>query len=332
MARIACLVVVLLSFFTAIAQTDTLSSNSEEAKQIFDQLRSQVDSTQFLRDAAVKACGCIDSVRKIGGNKTVIMDRIHGCIQDQSVLYQSMMKIYLSLRNPDAQIIVTTDEKDPQYQHYYFALESRLKDSCKSLNDALFSNDDVTSDKSHSSNPEARAAFNKGLPFLNSEDFAGAIPWFEKAVAIDADFAFAWDNLGISYRKTNQLEKAVAAYRSSLKADPKGHTPLQNLPVALGMLNRADEAIEAYKNLLVLFPGDPEAYYGMGMIYLQNKKDFETALDQFCEAYNLYVEQKSPYRSDAESMISAIYRALKKDGKESVFDSILKKHHINPEK
>ena len=47
--------------------------------------------------------------------------------------------------------------------------------------------------------------------------------------------------------------------------------------------------------------------------------------------YNLYVEQKSPYRSDAETLINRVNKEMKKQGKEAIFNEILKKNHISPE-
>jgi len=48
-----------------------------------------------------------------------------------------------------------------------------------------------------------------------------------------------------------------------------------------------------------------------------------------CRAYTYYIAQKSPYRTDAEKIINLIYSDMKKQGKETVFDEILKKNNIN---
>jgi len=64
------------------------------------------------------------------------------------------------------------------------------------------------------------------------------------------------------------------------------------------------------------------------MVYYNNKKDWENALDNMCKAYNLYVAQKSPYRSDAEKLISLIHGQMKKENKEDKFNKILKDNNI----
>ena len=56
----------------------------------------------------------------------------------------------------------------------------------------------------------------------------------------------------------------------------------------------------------------------------------EKALDNVCKAYNIYVKEKSPYRSDAEKVINMIYKEMKKDNKEEAFKKILKDNNITP--
>ncbi|MDG2433581.1 hypothetical protein, partial [Flavobacterium sp.] len=66
----------------------------------------------------------------------------------------------------------------------------------------------------------------------------------------------------------------------------------------------------------------------LGNVYALNLKEYEKGLDNMCKAYNLYVSQKSPYRTDAESIINMIYAELKKQGKETQFNQILKDNNI----
>jgi hypothetical protein len=47
-----------------------------------------------------------------------------------------------------------------------------------------------------------------------------------------------------------------------------------------------------------------------------------------CKAYNIYVAQKSPYRSDAEQVINLIFKEMKKENKEDKFNKILKDNNI----
>lgn len=84
-----------------------------------------------------------------------------------------------------------------------------------------------------------------------------------------------------------------------------------------------------YEKITKVYPNNPEGYFGLGRIYAGYKNNEEKGLDYYCKAYNLYVSQKSPYRTDAETMISAIYQKMKEDGKESKFIQILKDNNIS---
>ena len=287
-----------------------------------------IDSTFYLRQSANAACMCIDSVDKAEKDKNKKIDGFSACIDKVVIIYQMMLKMSnASQAGKNNTISVAVDKESDDYRHHYFQIERRLMDSCNSLKQAISSNDEARQN-SYSDNPEALKVYFEGVEFLKKEKYAECIPYFEKAVALDPEFAFAWDNLGICYRRTGKLDKAEAAYKSSLKADPSGKTALQNLAVVYQMQKRDDEAIATYKQIVNYYPDDPEVYYGIGMVYFNNKKDWENALDNMCKAYAIYVAQKSPYRSDAEQIISLIYAQMKKENKEDKFNKILKDHNI----
>lgn len=54
--------------------------------------------------------------------------------------------------------------------------------------------------KSVSTNKKALGFYSLGLKETKKENFQKAAEYFEKAVQEDPEFAFVWDNLGISYR------------------------------------------------------------------------------------------------------------------------------------
>jgi tetratricopeptide (TPR) repeat protein len=144
-------------------------------------------------------------------------------------------------------------------------------------------------------------------------------------------FVFAWDNLAICYRKTNQIDKSIEAYQQSLKINPYGEVPLQNIAVAYEYKKEYDKSIEAYQLYLKNYPDAVEAYYGIGRILFFYKNEEEEALENMCKAYNLYTKMSSPYRVDAEKVISQIYAQMKKQKKEKKFNEILKRNHLSPQ-
>ena len=307
-------------------KTDTLSGDA--VKQLLQQI---TDSSRLLRETAGEACNCIDSINTAQKGHKAISEEIAKCIEKQAEGYQLAIKLLKSFtgEEKDRTISLNINSNSAEYKRYYYEIERFLNDSCSAFKKAAASNNEE-SDFSTSGNPKALEAYNEGVVKMQAEQYKEAIKFFEKAVSIDEKFAFAWDNIGICFRKTAQYEEALKAYKKSLEIDPKGKTPLQNIPVVYSYMKNYDEAIRAYENLAAIHPGDPETFYGIGNIYTYAKPDMEKALHNMCKAYNLYVEQKSPYRTDAENSISYIFGQMKKAGKESEFYKILEEYHIKP--
>ncbi len=200
--------------------------------------------------------------------------------------------------------------------------------NCEHLQLVIASNE-KQSDKSVSKNEESMRYYTLGVQEAKDGNHARAIEYYQEALRIDPNFAFAWDNIGIAYRRLNQYDKAIEAYNKSLELDPYGMMPLQNIAIAYQYKKEFKKAIEAFEKLGKVHPGNPEVYYGIGHIYAYDLLEYEKALDYACKAYLIYIEQGSPYRSDAEQMIWILFENMKKEKNEKKFYKILKKHNIN---
>jgi tetratricopeptide (TPR) repeat protein len=308
----------------AAAQKDTLSPG--QTRELLKQMN--LDTVNFVNSYGKDACDCIAKADKKEKKKEDKTKAFAACIDKEVNTYLVTGKMLNQMMGKDtSKTIVVANQNSDEYKAGYFEIERWLMDNCEVLKTAIASNDDEHK-KAYSKNKNAMTAYDKGVKEMRQGNFTDAIGWFEDAVRMDPEFVFAWDNLGVSYRKTDNLEKAEQAYKSSLKVYPKGYTSLMNLPVVYLKQGKVDEAINGYKNLLAMYPDDPEGFYGIGMVYLELKKDQEAALSNFCKAYNLYVAQKSPYRTDAEKLISGIYQTMKADGKEKRFEAILTENNI----
>lgn len=293
-------------------------------------------NAKFLKELSENACKCIDSIGTSEKSNEDVAKEVSKCIEAQTSAYQlgsKLMGIDLSgtLENKDKKSIdinINTNKKSTEYKSYYFEIERYLMDNCKALKTKLTAND-VTSDKSLSNNQKAMEWYSKGIKFLKNDDYKNALPFFEKAVKVDSLFTFAWDNLGVCQRKLDNYDGAIYAYEKSLALDPNGTMPLQNIAVAYQFKKEYTKAIKAYETLAQLDSFNPEVFYGIGQIYAFYLNDQEKALDNICKAYKLYVKQKSPYRTDAEKIMSTIYQEMKKQDKLPRFNEILKENDIN---
>jgi len=165
-------------------------------------------------------------------------------------------------------------------------------------------------------NKRAKAVqfFRDGLSFLSKDDCEKALPYFEKAVESDSNYAEAWAQSGFCNEKLGrhaeaidaskkavnlrpsaesyfnivlanfylkQYKEAAEAYRQSIKLDPYNAADAQ---FALGLVYRdwgkPDEEIQAYKQAIRLRPDYTAAYERLGSRYLKSKK-YNEAIEMF---------------------------------------------------
>ena len=311
------------------------SSHSQESEKI-DTLK--FDKAKFLKELSENACKCIDSIATNNKIKDSISSEIHKCIDKQVGAYQlgiqisnikdleTTAKTINGKKEINISININPDSK--QYKVYYYEMENYLMANCSAIKIKMSEND-LIGDKSVSNNEEAIKFYQLGLDETKKENFAKSIEYYEKALVYDSNFAFAYDNMGICYRRLNEFDKAIDAYEKSLKIDPNGLMPLQNIAVVYLYKKEYKKAVKSYEKLAKLDATNPEVYYGIGHIYAQYLFDYEKALVNLCQAYNIYTKTKSPYRTDAEKLIQIVFNEMKKQGNEALFNEILKKYNIS---
>lgn len=297
----------------------------------------ELNSEKLFKELAESACLCIDSLETFDKQKEEVVSEINKCVDEATLAFQLGLKLMNinelddeggSTGNKEVNININIDESSEEYKKNYYKIERYLMDSCASLQEKIASYDKLN-DKSFSENELALDYYYKGLDEIKKENYEEAIKYFQDAISEDPEFAFAWDNLGLSYRRLNKFDEAIEAYEKSLEIDPNGKMPLQNIAVAYQHKEEYKKAIKAYKKLAKIDKDNAEVFYGIGIVYAINLKKYEKGLDYMCKAYNRYIEQKSPYRSDAEKVINHIYSKMKEQGDEEKFNRILENNDIS---
>jgi tetratricopeptide (TPR) repeat protein len=162
----------------------------------------------------------------------------------------------------------------------------------------------------------AQSLYAQGLGILSRDDYARALPFFEKAVDTDPNYAEAWYqagfcygmlgrhaealkasraaarlrpewaqtyvNIGASSFALAQYKDAAEAYRQVTKLEPENADAQYALGLSLNKLGRADEEILAYKRALTIKPDFPNALEQLGLTYFKQKRYAESlaAFDQ----------------------------------------------------
>ncbi|MEG4114041.1 MULTISPECIES: tetratricopeptide repeat protein [unclassified Microcoleus] len=112
----------------------------------------------------------------------------------------------------------------------------------------------------------ADAEFRLGLDLQQQADFSGAIACYERAIAIDPNYAAAHSNLGVVKQQTGRLTEAIAHYRQALAIDRNLAETASNLGSALAEAGETKEAIAQYERALSLNPNCAEALINLGLL------------------------------------------------------------------
>jgi len=86
-----------------------------------------------------------------------------------------------------------------------------------------------------------------GLLYYQQQNYAEAAKHLAKAAELGVDEAPLWNFLGISYSRTNRLQKAIESYKRALQLDPNLAETHLNLAYAYQRLNQPKAAQQEYE-------------------------------------------------------------------------------------
>jgi len=226
--------------------------------------------------------------------------------------------------NMAGQVIGVATLQAAEGQNLNFAVPAERISQLRVGDIQTFSN--VALENQRNKRSAAERLYSLGLAQLSRDDFARALPYFEKAAETDANYAEAWYqagycygiigrhadalrasrmaarlrpdwdatyiNIGASSYALGQFKDAADAYRQAIKIDENNADTQYALGLSLGKLNRTDEEILAYKRALALKPDLQNAMERIGLAYFKQKKYADAAVA---------FDQLKTYRPDAKT-------------------------------
>src|SRR6266498_5249733 len=160
----------------------------------------------------------------------------------------------------------------------------------------------------NSRNKRAKAVqfFRDGLSFLSKDDCEKALPYFEKAVESDGNYAEAWAQTGFCKEKLGRHAEAIEASKKAvgLRASSESYF---NIGLANYYLKQYREAVEAYRQAIRLDPyNSADAHYAQGLVY----RDWGRSEDEI-QAYKQAIKLKPDYTSAYERLGARYLRSKK---------------------
>jgi len=133
---------------------------------------------------------------------------------------------------------------------------------------------------------QANEWFDKGYNYAINNEYDKAIEAYTKAIALDPNYAAAYNNRGSAYDDKGQYDRAIEDYNKAIALDPNDAAAYYNRGVAYGNKGQYDRAIEDFNKAIALDPNDAAAYYNRGVAY-GNKGQYDRAIEDYSKAIAL---------------------------------------------
>jgi tetratricopeptide (TPR) repeat protein len=130
--------------------------------------------------------------------------------------------------------------------------------------------------------PEA-INYNIGLAGYNSKKYKEAIPYFDKAIAANANVAKAHEYKGHCYNKLKDYPNAVASYEAAIElTDEDSNALVYNTAIVAYRAKMDDKAVKLFSQSVTNgYKGETAQYYKAAALKRQNKDDeYKSALEE----------------------------------------------------
>jgi tetratricopeptide (TPR) repeat protein len=157
------------------------------------------------------------------------------------------------------------------------------------------------------SNATAEDLYDAGSTALSANNSRSAIPLLQKLVELQKDYPQAWNQLGLAYLRSQQLDLAAQAFEKQLEIDPRDAQAHNYLGLAWEEQHKTAEAIGAFRQQIAIDPLDKVAHEALGNLYLA-QREYSEALTELDKAAIL-----SPEKSSLQISLGDVYLNLGKN-------------------
>lgn len=198
-----------------------------------------------------------------------------------------------------------------------------LQYSAKILGDVVDAAREPEKKDSENKKITALDLFIKAYSAQEAKDFSKAEELYRKAIELDPDDAFAYNNLGNSLKNLKRYDEAEEFYRKAIEINPNNALVYYNLGITLDELRRYGEAEIVLRKAIELDPNYAIAYNNLG-ITLRNLKHYDEAEELYRKAIELDPNNVFPYNN-----LTLVLRLLGREMEALTFAEIAHKLDTN---
>jgi len=159
-------------------------------------------------------------------------------------------------------------------------LTRKIKANFKLSADQIARDIDKEVGKITTSSPEAYKYYAKGFESYLRGNWARCIQFMEKAVALDPEFAVAYNDMATSYHELGNISESRKYYKKAIELSDRVSD--RERYIIIGDFNfyqsNYEKAIEAYNKVLELYPDDMLVRIWLGIVY-RNLEEWNKALE-----------------------------------------------------
>lgn len=180
--------------------------------------------------------------------------------------------------------IAEVRERAADKQGVLIAVDTAAKHLRNKLGESLGSIDKYAVPLQEATTPslDALRAYSMGLKTRMTKGSRAAIPFYQRAVEIDPNFAIAYNQLAVAYRNVNDFQRdeeyTRKAYQLRDRAGERERFAIQ-ASYYLRVTGELDKAAQTYELWQSRYPGDYRPAAGLGNVY-SNLGNMEKALEQ----------------------------------------------------
>ena len=150
-------------------------------------------------------------------------------------------------------------------------------------------------DKAMGLDPENAWVYNnRGYDYYLLGKYEQAIQDYDKAIKLNPEFTFAYGNRGYAYFVLGEYERAIQDYNKAIEIDPQSVIDYNNRGYAYHLLGEYRRAIQDYDKAIDLNPEYQWAYYNRGLAYAF-LEEYDRAIQDYDKAIELDPKDAAAY-------------------------------------
>jgi tetratricopeptide (TPR) repeat protein len=130
----------------------------------------------------------------------------------------------------------------------------------------------------------AQSAFSKGERFAAKGSYREAADAFRQAIAVDPEFADAYNELAAAEAELGQLPESADHFQKAIDLVPEHRFALPNLSIVLAKMKRYREAGEVARRALKIVPGSCKVHYILAASLIEEDGNLDEALEHLTRA------------------------------------------------